>query len=133
MKKVYSSAFKAQVVLELLKEEKSLAQLSSDHGVHANVLRDWKATAVTNLASLFKRRDDVARAATQHQQQLDELYAEIGKLTTQVNWLKKSFQLKFGDTTAVGGTGEWRNAAVLASGIALTLSFQSLLSAKAAV
>lgn len=89
MKKIYRSACKAQVALALLQEEKSLAQRSSEQGVHANVLRDWKATALTNLASLFERRDDAARAATQHQQQLDELYAEIGKLTTQVNWLKK--------------------------------------------
>jgi len=29
MKKVYTSAFKAQVVMELLKEEKTLAQLIS--------------------------------------------------------------------------------------------------------
>jgi transposase-like protein len=76
MKKVYSSAFKAQVVLELLKEEKSLAQLSREHGVHANVLRDWKQTAVQGLASLYERRDSSALAAVQHQQQLDELYAE---------------------------------------------------------
>jgi transposase-like protein len=40
MKKVYSPAFKSQVVLELLREEKTLAQLSSEHGVHANVLRE---------------------------------------------------------------------------------------------
>jgi len=89
MKKVYSSAFKAQVVLELLKEEKSLAQLSSEHGIHATVLRDWKAIALKHLSSLFERRDDAALQTVQHQQQLEELYAEIGKLTTQVNWLKK--------------------------------------------
>lgn len=89
MKKVYSAAFKAHVVLELLKEEKTLAQLSSEHGVHSNVLRDWKAIAVTNLAALFERRDSSVHAAAQHQQQLDELYVEIGKLTTQLNWLKK--------------------------------------------
>ena len=89
MKKIYSSAFKAQVVLELLKGEKSLAQLSSEHAVHANVLRDWKAIALKNLVSLYERRDDVAVQAAQHKQQVEELYAEIGKLTTQVNWLKK--------------------------------------------
>lgn len=89
MKKVYTPAFKAHVVLELLKEEKSISQLSSEHGVHANVLRDWKATAVTNLAALFARRDSSALAAREHQHQLNELYAEIGKLTTQLNWLKK--------------------------------------------
>jgi len=38
MKKVYTSAFKAQVALELLKEEKTLAQLSSAHGVGTTVL-----------------------------------------------------------------------------------------------
>jgi len=41
MNKVYSSTFKAQVVLELLEEEKSLAQVSSEHGLHVNVLRKW--------------------------------------------------------------------------------------------
>ena len=90
MKKIYSSVFKAQVVLELLKEEKSLAQLSSEHAVHANVLRDWKAIALKNLASLYERRDDVAVQAAQHEQQVEELYDEIGRLTTQVNWLKKT-------------------------------------------
>jgi transposase len=51
MKKVYSPAFKAQVVLELLKEEKSLAQLSSEHSVHATVLRAWKAVAVKGMST----------------------------------------------------------------------------------
>ena len=89
MKKVYTSAFKAQVVLELLKEEKTLAQLSSEHGVHVTVLRDWKATALKGLSSLFERRDTVAEQTAAHEKQVDELYSEIGRLTTQVNWLKK--------------------------------------------
>ena len=56
MKKIYTSTFKAQVVLELLKEEKSLAQLSSEHGVHSNVLRDWKAVALKNRDELGANR-----------------------------------------------------------------------------
>ncbi len=89
MKKVYTAAFKAQVVLDLLKEEKSLAQLSSEHGVHANVLREWKLIALTGLSSLYERRDNLAEQATAHEKQLEDLYAEIGRLTTQLNWLKK--------------------------------------------
>jgi transposase len=89
MKKVYSPAFKAQVVLELLKEEKTLAQLSSEHGVHVTVLREWKVIALKGLASLFERRDKSAEQAAAHDKQVEELYAEIGRLTTQVNWLKK--------------------------------------------
>jgi transposase-like protein len=41
MKKVYTSAFKAQIALELLKEEKTLAQLSSAHGVGTAVRPAW--------------------------------------------------------------------------------------------
>jgi putative transposase len=34
MRKQYSSAFKAKVVQELLKEEKTLAQIASEYEVH---------------------------------------------------------------------------------------------------
>src|SRR4051812_37228699 len=60
MKKAYTSAFKTQVVLGLLKEEKTLAQLSSDHGIHVNVLRDWKVVALKGIPTLFDRRDTLA-------------------------------------------------------------------------
>ena len=90
MKKVYTPAFKAQVALELLKEEKTLAQISAEYGVHANVLREWRTQALKGLASVFERRDDVAALKTSHSQQVEELYAEIGRLTTQVHWLKKT-------------------------------------------
>ncbi|MBD0384915.1 transposase [Paenibacillus sedimenti] len=33
---------KARLVLEILKEEKSIAQLASEHGIHTNVLNRWK-------------------------------------------------------------------------------------------
>lgn len=93
MKKSYTSAFKAQVVLELLKEEKTLAQLSSAYSVHSSVLRDWKAHALSHLSSLFEKRDDLAEREATHTKQVEELYAEIGRLTTQVNWLKKKLPL----------------------------------------
>ena len=83
MSKRYSAAFKAQIVLELLKEERSVA-----HGVHPNQLYLWKAQALKNMPRLFDEQSAKA-ADTQHEQKLHELYAEIGRLTTQVNWLKK--------------------------------------------
>lgn len=89
MKRVYTSAFKAQVVLEMLKEEKTLSQLSAEYGVHANVLRDWRTQALKALPTAFERRDDVAELKAAHAQQLEDLYAQIGRLTTQINWLKK--------------------------------------------
>jgi transposase len=89
MKRVYTAAVGAQVALDLLKEEKTLAQISAAYAVHANVLRDWRTQALKGLATIFERRDDVAMLTAAHTQPVDQLYAEIGRLTTQVNWLKK--------------------------------------------
>ncbi|MEI7771188.1 MAG: transposase [Chloroflexales bacterium] len=67
MKKTYTSAFKAQVALELLKEEKTLAQLSSAHGVGTTVLCEWRAIARKGLASLYERRDNLADQQAAHE------------------------------------------------------------------
>jgi transposase-like protein len=89
MRKVYSPAFKAQVVLELLKETKTLGQLAAEHNVHPNVLRTWRDMALKELPHLFTQRDSLADVQATHARQVEELYAEIGRLTTQVTWLKK--------------------------------------------
>ncbi len=90
MRKRYSDAFKAEVVLELLKEEKTIAQIASERHIHPNQLYEWRAIALRDLATLFSRDHKGERALkAEYDKRLDELYAEIGRLTTQVNWLKK--------------------------------------------
>jgi putative transposase len=89
MRKRYSAAFKAQIVQELLKENKSLTQLASEHGVHPNQLRDWKKLALQGLPSLFEADKKANAALSDQEQKIDELYSQIGRLTTQVAWLKK--------------------------------------------
>ena len=98
MKKSYSSAFKAQVILELLKEDKTIAQLATKYEVHPTLLRDWKAIALKALPSAFDRRDSAETTQATHDQQMQDLYAEIGRLTTQVTWLKKSWVSNKGRT-----------------------------------
>ncbi len=89
MRKQYTSAFKAQLVREMLREERSISQIASEHGVHPNVLNKWKAQALEGLPELFDRGDDAVRLRAEHERQLHELYAEIGRLATQVAWLKR--------------------------------------------
>ena len=50
MRKQYTAQFKAQVVQEILKEEKTLNQLATEHGIHPNQLKRWKATILEGLA-----------------------------------------------------------------------------------
>jgi transposase-like protein len=92
-KKTYTSAFKAQVVLEILKEEKTSAQLASEYGVHPNLLREWKLIALKALPTAFEKCDTLAAAQDAHEEQLQQLYAEIGRLTTHVTFLKKKLPL----------------------------------------
>jgi transposase len=81
---------KARLVLETLKEEKSVSQLASEHGIHTNVLNRWKAEAVQNLSQLFvDDRKGITKMKQDYEKHIDELYAEVGKLTTQLSWLKK--------------------------------------------
>jgi transposase len=90
MRKQHSPAFKAQVVQEVLREVRPLSQIASEHGVHPNLLSQWKATALKGLPGVFERGGGQAEAErAAHAKQLEELYAEIGRLTTRVNWLKK--------------------------------------------
>jgi transposase len=54
------------------------------------VLREWKLAALKGLPDLFERRDSVSELKVAHERELAELYAEIGRLTTHVNFLKKT-------------------------------------------
>lgn len=89
MKKHYTAAFKAKLVLELLKEEKMLSQLASEHQVHPNQLRQWRDLVLKQMDSLFDKKSQTADLIKAHDEQIEELYAEIGKLTAQLSWLKK--------------------------------------------
>jgi len=91
MRKQFTAAFKAKVVQELLKEEKTLAQISSEYEVHPTQLKNWRAIALEGLPSLFEKQESTAALKASYEQQMGELYAEIGKLTTQLSWLKKKY------------------------------------------
>ena len=90
LRKRYSPQQKAQIVIELLKEEQTLSQIASTYGVHVTQLRKWKAQAVERLPTVFSDETQAVRelGATDDRER-QELSAEIGRLTTQLGWLKK--------------------------------------------
>ncbi len=95
MRKSYTTKQKAQIVLEILKEERPIAQIASEYGIHPNQLYKWKAQALERLPELFEdRRKNENKLKAEHERELNELYAEIGRLTTQLSWLKKKSGLE---------------------------------------
>jgi transposase-like protein len=83
----YDGTFKARIVLEALRERKTIAELASHYKVHPTVIAKWKKHAVSSLPELFSDRRDHEQ---QDQQALqEELYRQIGQLTMELDWLKK--------------------------------------------
>jgi len=95
MRKHYTAQQKTQIVLEMLKEEKTTSQIASENGVHANQLYRWKAQVLEGLPDLFGKGEKAEREKeAEQEQQIEGLYAEIGRLTTQLAWMKKKSGLE---------------------------------------
>lgn len=95
-RKPHTPQEKAALVLETFRGEKTINEIASVNEIHTNMLSRWKREAETNLFLLFEN-DSAKKRKEQKEQEanLQELYAKIGKLTTQVEWLKKNLVCEF--------------------------------------
>ena len=81
---------KSKIVLEVLGEEKTLSQISSEYQIHPNVISRWKAEFMANADKVFsKEADEVEKIKRAYEQEKDELLRQIGQLSYEVSWLKK--------------------------------------------
>lgn len=83
----HSAAFKAKVALEAVKKEKTIAQLSSEFGVHPNQISQWRKQLLNELPDIFSRKRKKQEADAEDLQ--SELYRQIGQLKVELDWLKK--------------------------------------------
>lgn len=79
-----------------IREDKSVAQIATENSVHPNQIHKWKRQALEDFAQLFEddRKGERVREA-EHEKQINELYAEIGRLSAHLSWLKKKSGFKF--------------------------------------
>ena len=83
-RKQHTPEEKAKLVLEALRGERTMNEIASENNIHPNMLSKWKREAETNLFQLYQDN-----AAKEQEAEIQELYAQIGKLATQNEWLKK--------------------------------------------
>ncbi len=59
--------------------------------MHPTLLHKWKNTVIENMTDLFKSeaKKNVAVINKEHEKQVEQLYSDIGRLTTQLAWIKK--------------------------------------------
>ncbi len=53
IRKRYEAKFKAKLALEAVKQEKTIAQLSGEYGVHSNQITQWKRQLIERLPGIF--------------------------------------------------------------------------------
>lgn len=90
-RKKYSPAEKAKIALEAIKSELTLAQITSKYGTHATQVNAWKKQALTLLPDLFS--DKGKQETMSYENQLAELYEQIGRLKVENDFLKKKCEV----------------------------------------
>jgi transposase len=85
----YSAEFKAKVALEAIRGDLTLAELAKKHGIHPNVVGQWKRLAIENMATAFG--SGAAEACKERDAEVEKLHAKIGQLVVERDFLSKAF------------------------------------------
>ena len=81
----FTSAFKAQVAIEALKDRESLAELSKRYEVHPTMISKWKMEFLEKSSGVFDKKSE-----EESEVDPEKLYAKIGQLEMENDFLKKS-------------------------------------------
>jgi transposase len=84
----FSKDFKLKVVLEALKERQTLSELSQKYELHPNQISTWKQAFLSKADEVFSS-PSTKPAAEQIEAEKEKLYAKIGQLQMEVEFLKK--------------------------------------------
>lgn len=82
----FGAAFKAKVALEAVKNQQTLAELAKKFEVNPVMISKWKAEFLANMSAAFEKADDSSSTDVD----TTELYAQIGQLKVENEFLKKS-------------------------------------------
>jgi len=90
--KHYNPEFKVKVVLESLKGEKTTNQIASKYGTVPRNIQHWRKQFLENAELAFSKEKIIKECKQKlhiKEEELEEVYKELGRLTAQLNWAKK--------------------------------------------
>lgn len=82
----FTPEFKAKVALEAIREQYTLAELSQRFEVSGVMISRWKKEFLSNASAAFASKSSDQEEAVD----VDKLYAQIGQLKVENDFLKKS-------------------------------------------
>lgn len=78
-----------EVAIEAIKEVKTISELAQIYQVHPNQISLWKKEVLTGDGKVFEKNKQESDQIEKLTMENDELIYQIGKLTVDINWLKK--------------------------------------------
>jgi transposase len=89
----YTPEEKARIILEVLREDSTLNEVSNKYSVSPQLISRWKTEFLENMPAVFdKKATEVENMKKEHAAEKEALINQIGQLTVDVNWLKKKQQ-----------------------------------------
>jgi transposase-like protein len=105
-RRIFTPKQKTQIVLEVIKEEHTIAEIAAKHKIQPNQISRWRTEFLNNANRAFSKEDEkVCKIEKEHSEELEELYKQIGQLTVECNWLKKKSE-QFGLPTNSSRNGK---------------------------
>lgn len=89
----YDAQFKAKLVVESLKEERSVNEIAAEHDINPNLLRKWREELVIHADRVFDtsiREKELEKKEEMHDKEVDDLHRIIGELTVERDYLQRS-------------------------------------------
>lgn len=86
-KKSFTAEFKAKVAIEALKGHKTINELTTEFDVHPTQINSWKKQLIEASKTAFTGKHDKDRESFTDER--ERLFAQIGQLSVQLDWLKK--------------------------------------------
>lgn len=89
-RKKYTSKFKAKVVLEVVKERQSVAELAQKYELAPQQINLWKREFLANADSVFEKKSKSKKS--QADEEKDQLLKAIGQLKVENDFLKDALR-----------------------------------------
>lgn len=86
-RKIFTGEQKAKVALAAIKGLKTVNEIAQEYGVHPTQVNQWKKDLLANASHVFEGKRGPKPSNTEVDQ--DRLYAKIGQLNMELDWLKK--------------------------------------------
>jgi transposase len=82
----FTAEFKTKVVLEALRERHTIEGLAKTYELHPNQITTWKKEFLSKASAVFDTKE---AGATSDAPDTEKLYAQIGQLKVENDFLKK--------------------------------------------